>query len=135
MRTRRFLRLCSRAPETTMAGLRSLVMRGATSGWSSGCARNRPVIEYGDRVSWAAEREIAQSHVVEKFEPRLELDNDVTRDGRLAAMQIQLREVSPCFADREPRQVGDRLLAKAHRERLRIEPSTVTLRADMLIVS
>src|SRR5205807_1008366 len=83
----------------------------------------------------AVEGEIAQAHVVEKFEPRLELDNDVARDGRLAAMQIQLCEESPCFADREPRQVGDRLFAKAHRERLGVKPLAVTFRTDALVVS
>ena len=89
----------------------------------------------GKRGRGAIEREIAQAHVVEKFEPGLELGDDVTRDGRLATVQIQLCEESPCFADREPSQVGDRLLAKAHGERLRIEPLTVTRRADPLVVS
>ena len=76
----------------------------------------------------AIEREIAETDVVEKGKPRSELREDVASDLGLAPAKLQLRDESRGLTDRQPRQLGDRPAAHAHRERLGLEACTLACR-------
>ena len=81
----------------------------------------------GERRRRAVEREIGETDVAEKGEPRRNFADDVARDVGFAPAQIELGDEARCIADGELRQLGDRAAAKAHGERVAVEARAVAV--------
>src|SRR5262249_9608484 len=78
------------------------------------------------------EREVAESHVFEKAQPRCDFAHDIASNVTFASVEIELRNEARGGTDGEPSQLGDRAAAKTHGERLAIEPCAVAIRTGFL---